>query len=79
MSKKELFEIFQQCFGRLLTPFEIEDINKWIDEDDMPVEVVNAALKEAVTNNKISWKYVNNILAIIVNLENDFQKLKEWL
>lgn len=62
MSKKELFEIFQQCFGRLLTPFEIEDINKWIDEDDMPVEVVNAALKEAVTNNKISWKYVNKIL-----------------
>lgn len=63
MSKKELFEIFQQCFGRLLTPFEIEDINKWIDEDDMPVEVVNVALKEAVTNNKISWKYVNKILS----------------
>ena len=62
MSKKELFEIFQQCFGRLLTPFEIEDINKWIDEDDMPIEVVNTALKEAVANNKISWKYINKIL-----------------
>ena len=62
MSKKELFEMFQQCFGRVLTPFEIEDITKWIDEDGMPVEVVNAALKEAVTNNKISWKYVNKIL-----------------
>lgn len=62
MGKKELFEIFQQCFGRVLTPFEIEDITKWIDEDGMPVEVVSAALKEAVTHNKISWKYVNKIL-----------------
>lgn len=26
MSEKELFEKFQYCFGRVLTPFEIEDI-----------------------------------------------------
>lgn len=62
MSKKELFEIFQQCFGRLLTPFEIEDINKWIDEEGMPIEIVNLALREAAGNNRISWKYINKIL-----------------
>ncbi|RGB46361.1 DnaD domain protein [Streptococcus gallolyticus] len=61
MSKKELFAIFQQCFGRLLTPFEIEDINKWID-DGLPPEVINEALKEAVLKNKINFSYINTIL-----------------
>lgn len=45
-----------------MTPFEIEDIQKWIHEDNMPIEVVNMALKEAVVNDKISWKYINKIL-----------------
>lgn len=45
-----------------MTPFEIEDIQKWIHEDNMPIEVINMALKEAVVNEKISWKYINQIL-----------------
>ncbi|HHC5105039.1 TPA: DnaD domain protein, partial [Streptococcus pyogenes] len=51
MTKKELFENFQKNWMRLLSPFEIEDIDKWIDEDNMPVEVVNEALKETVIYN----------------------------
>lgn len=31
MDKKELFDNFQNNWMRLLSPFEIEDINKWID------------------------------------------------
>lgn len=45
-----------------MTPFEVEDIQKWIHEDNMPIEVVNMALKEAVVNDKINWKYINQIL-----------------
>ncbi|WP_070022159.1 DnaD domain-containing protein [Streptococcus agalactiae] len=62
MDENKLFDNFQQCFGRFMTPFEIEDIQKWINEDDMPIEVVNMALKEAVVNDKINWKYINKIL-----------------
>ncbi len=39
LDKKELFDNFQNNWMRLLSPFEIEDINKWIDEEKMPVEV----------------------------------------
>ncbi|MCK1246260.1 DnaD domain protein [Streptococcus uberis] len=62
MDERKLFENFQQCFGRFMTPFEIEDIQKWIHEDNMPIEVINMALKEAVVNDKINWKYINKIL-----------------
>ena len=62
MTITQLFDNYQKCFGRLLTPFEIEDIQKWIDEDGMPIEIVNLALREAVRNNRISWKYINKIL-----------------
>ncbi|SUN53684.1 phage DNA replication protein [Streptococcus dysgalactiae] len=62
MDEKKLFENFQLTFGRMISPFEIEDIQKWIHEDNMPIEVVNLALREAVENNKISWKYINKIL-----------------
>ena len=62
MDEKKLFENFQLTFGRFMSPFEQEDIQKWIHEEKMPIEVVNMALKEAVGNNKINWKYTNKIL-----------------
>lgn len=61
MTKAELFDNLHQHFGRFLTPFEIEDINKWID-DGLSPEVINEALKEAVLENKINFKYINTIL-----------------
>nr|WP_231296166.1 DnaD domain protein [Streptococcus equi] len=57
MDEKKLFENFQLTFGRMISPFEIEDIQKWIHQDNMPIDVVNLALREAVENNKINWKY----------------------
>ncbi|HEK9219123.1 TPA: DnaD domain protein, partial [Streptococcus equi subsp. equi] len=62
MDEKKLFENFQLTFGRMISPFEIEDIQKWIHQDNMPIDVVNLALREAVENNKINWKYINKIL-----------------
>lgn len=61
MTKAELFDNLHQCFGRFLTPFEIVDINEWIN-DGLPPEVINEALKEAVLENKINFKYINTIL-----------------
>ncbi|HEP1182188.1 DnaD domain-containing protein [Streptococcus pyogenes] len=62
VDKKELFDNFQNNWMRLLSPFEIEDISKWIDEDNMPVEVVNEALKSTILYNAPNLKYLNRVL-----------------
>lgn len=62
MDKKILFENFQKNWMRLISPFEIEDIEKWIDEDNMPVEVINEALKETVIYNAKNTRYLNRVL-----------------
>lgn len=76
MTKAELFDNLQQCLGRMVTPFEIEDINKWID-DGLSPEVINEALKEAVLENKINFKYINTILRrYIKNGINTIEKVE---
>ncbi|SES17349.1 DnaD domain-containing protein [Streptococcus gallolyticus] len=70
MTKAELFDNLHQCFGRFLTPFEIVDINEWIN-DGLPPEVINEALKEAVLENKINFKYINTILRRYVKVGID--------
>lgn len=76
MTKTELFDNLQQCLGRMVTPFEIEDINKWIDDGLLP-EVINEALKEAVLENKINFKYINTILRrYIKNGINTLEKVE---
>ncbi|WP_181413912.1 DnaD domain-containing protein [Streptococcus dysgalactiae] len=62
LDKKELFDNFQNNWMRLLSPFEIEDINKWIDEEKMPVEVVNEALKSTILYNTPNLRYLNRVL-----------------
>lgn len=62
LDKKELFDNFQNNWMRLLSPFEIEDINKWIDEEKMPVEVVNEALKSTIIYNAPNLRYLNRVL-----------------
>lgn len=59
---KDLVETFQQELGRLLTPFEIEDLTKTIQDDKINPELVTAALREAVFNGKANWKYIQAIL-----------------
>ena len=59
---KDLVETFQQDLGRLLTPFEIEDLTKTIQEDKTNPDLVKAALREAVFNGKANWKYIQAIL-----------------
>ena len=59
---KDLVETFQQELGRLLTPFEIEDLTKTIQDDRTSPELVTAALREAVFNGKANWRYIQAIL-----------------
>ena len=59
---KDLVETFQQELGRLLTPFEIEELTKTIQDDKINPEQVTAALREAVFNGKGNWRYIQAIL-----------------
>ena len=59
---KSLVDTFQQELGRLLSPFEIEDLEKSLKEDGTSADVIKEALREAVLNGKPNWKYIQAIL-----------------
>ena len=59
---KDLVETFQKELGRLLTPFEIEDLTKTLKEDGTSTDLIKEALREAVLNGKANWKYIQAIL-----------------
>ena len=59
---KTLVGDFERELGRFLFPFEIEDLQKTVEDDKTSVDLVRAALKEAVFNNKTNWKYIQAIL-----------------
>lgn len=57
-----IFILFEQEFGRPLSPFEIETINVWLDEDVMSPALIKAALRESVLMGKLNFKYIDRIL-----------------
>ncbi|QDP40429.1 DnaD domain-containing protein [Radiobacillus deserti] len=57
-----IFLLFEQEFGRPLSPFEIETINIWIDQEDQAPALIKAALREAVLLGKLNFKYIDRIL-----------------
>ena len=59
---KSLVVTFQQELGRLLSPFEIEDLEKSLKEDGTSADLIKEALREAVLNGKPNWKYIQAIL-----------------
>ncbi|WP_332648779.1 DnaD domain-containing protein [Lysinibacillus sp. 54212] len=58
----EIFSMFEQEFGRLLSPMELETIGMWLDHDHHSPEIIKAALKEAVLAGKVSLRYIDRIL-----------------
>ncbi|SET90972.1 DNA replication protein [Salinibacillus kushneri] len=58
----KLFYLFEQEFGRALSPIEIETINHWLDEDNLAPSLIKAALREAVLMGKLNFRYVDRIL-----------------
>ncbi|HEN9491220.1 TPA: DnaD domain-containing protein [Streptococcus agalactiae] len=59
---KDLVGDFERELGRLLSPFELEYLQKTLQEDQTDPDIVRAALREAVFNGKTSWNYINAIL-----------------
>ncbi|HDP4576410.1 TPA: DnaD domain-containing protein, partial [Staphylococcus aureus] len=59
---KQLFRVLEDTFARPLSPYEIETLNQWIDVDKHDSEIIQAALDEANSLNKLSFKYMDRIL-----------------
>lgn len=57
-----IFILFEQEFGRPLSPFEIETINAWLDEDNIIPALIKAGLREAVLMGKLNFRYIDRIL-----------------
>lgn len=58
----EVFTLFEQEFGRLLSPMELETISMWLDVDHHSPAIIKSALKEAVLAGKVSLRYIDRIL-----------------
>lgn len=59
---KTLFQMIEQTFARPLSPYEIETLNQWIDVDQHDIDIIQSALDEANSQNKLSFKYMDRIL-----------------
>lgn len=57
-----IFILFEQEFGRPITPFEIETINTWLDIDEIAPELIKAGLRESVLMGKLNFTYIDRIL-----------------
>lgn len=57
-----LFQQIEQAFGRPLSPYEMETLNQWIDVDQHDLTVIQAALDEAMSQDKLNFKYLDGIL-----------------
>ena len=59
-NEENILELFQSEFRRLLSGFEIEEINHLLNEND--VDLVKEALKTAINSGKPNIKYIGGIL-----------------
>ncbi|SHE88388.1 DnaD domain protein [Desulforamulus putei] len=58
--EQDLCHTFENEFGRLLSPMEIEQIIGWLEEHD--TELILEALRQAVIRGKHNFKYIGSIL-----------------
>lgn len=56
--KENIFNLIEENLGRMLSPIEIEIINKW----DYEYEIIELAVKEAVLHNAKTIKYIDRII-----------------
>ncbi len=57
----DIFAIFESELGRVLSSYEYELINKWLDSG-INEDTIKSALKEAILNNVRSFKYIDKII-----------------
>ena len=58
---KDIYSIFEQEFGRTLSPTECETISGWI-KNNISEELIKEALKEAVLSGVNNLRYIDKIL-----------------
>ncbi|PEL11701.1 DnaD domain-containing protein [Bacillus sp. AFS017336] len=61
-AEESIYSVFEKEFGRLLSPFEIETLTMWMDQDDHNEKLIKTALKEAVISGKLNFRYIDRIL-----------------
>lgn len=61
VKSSNIYDIFEQEFGRTLSPIEYELINGWL-EADFKEDIIVMALKEAVFNGVSNLRYIDKIL-----------------
>ncbi|MRX70962.1 DnaD domain protein [Bacillus lacus] len=60
--ENSLYTVFEQEFGRPLSPFECETFSIWLDQDYHDPIIIKAALREAVISGKLNFRYIDRIL-----------------
>jgi DNA replication protein len=58
----DLYTVFEQEFGRPLSPIECETLAIWMDQDHHDPSIIKAALREAVMSGKLNFRYIDRIL-----------------
>ncbi|ABO50620.1 DNA replication protein DnaD [Desulforamulus reducens MI-1] len=58
--EQDLCQAFENEFGRLLSPMEIEQIIAWLEDHE--TELILEALRQAVIRGKHNFKYIGSIL-----------------
>lgn len=58
---ESLYTVFEQEFGRPLSPFECETLAMWQDDEHHP-DLIKGALRESVISGKINFRYIDRIL-----------------
>lgn len=59
---EDIFQLFQQTFGRNLSALELEKINAWMTKDQYPTDLIRLALREAAVRQALTVNYVDKIL-----------------
>ena len=64
---RKVYSIFEKEFGRFLSPIESNKIVQWCEDEGFSTEVLLEALKRAVFQGVLSFKYIDSILQIWAN------------
>ncbi|WP_342778069.1 DnaD domain-containing protein [Terrilactibacillus laevilacticus] len=60
--EESLYTIFENEFGRPLSPIECETLTLWLEEDRHSIQLIKGALREAVISGKLNFRYIDRIL-----------------
>ncbi len=61
-TSESLYTIFEKEFGRPLSPFECETLVMWEEQEQHPLILIKAALRESVMSGKLNFRYIDRIL-----------------